>query len=334
MAYPSSVTTFTTKVDGVDYPTAAHINTIQTDLNGVENMLGANGVRWIADEGMFGGQINVSVAFGGLYVQLNLVGGTNVPTSTNPVYGRFANTIRTATAALALVAANGTNWCNSGGAELATKEVDYFVYLAWSATDAAMCIGISRIPYARKWGDFSATSTNENYAYFRKGSNAAHSLASADVVICVGRFAATLSAGAGYTWSVPTYTAINLIQKPIYETRLLDWTPTHTRATTAYTNTPATQYAKYQINYDKLFVSEQHLQNATPGGTGFQRVTLPFTNPTAFGLDGKAINATSVVAFSALYTGSGNYVSLIKYDGTAEATASQYYALDTTYRLV
>ena len=48
--------------------------------------------------------------------------------------------------------------------------------------------------------------------------------------ICVGaqllfdsseEFGATLSAGAGYTWSVPTFTVNNLIQRPIYETKEL-----------------------------------------------------------------------------------------------------------------
>jgi hypothetical protein len=78
-------------------------------------------------------------------------------------------------------------------------------------------IGFSRIPHACSYDDFSATTTNEKYCAISTITNAS----ATDYYENIGRFGATLSAGAGYTWTVPTFTAKNLIQRPIYETRFL-----------------------------------------------------------------------------------------------------------------
>jgi hypothetical protein len=61
-----------------------------------------------------------------------------------------------------------------------------------------------------------------------------------DVVENIGRFSATLSAGAGFTWTVPTFTASNLIQRPIFETRLLGWTPSNLASGNVPTSTTNT----------------------------------------------------------------------------------------------
>lgn len=164
---------------------------------------------------LINGQIVPSVASNDLTVAIKGMDG-NDPSASNPVYVRIGNTVRTITAALSVTKADGTNWFNSGSAELATKEIDYFVYLGYNATDGVV-IGFSRIPYAKEYDDFSATTTDELYCAISTITNAA----SGDDYEVVGRFAATLSAGAGYTWTVPTFTNKNLIQRPIYETRVL-----------------------------------------------------------------------------------------------------------------
>ena len=162
------------------------------------------------------GKIVVTVTSNNITLALKGADG-NDPSASNPVYCKIGGVIRSVTAALPVTKNAGTNWMNAGSAELATKEIDYFVYLGYNATDGVV-IGFSRIPFAAQYSDFSVTTTNEKYAAISTISNAA----STDYYEVIGRFAATLSAGAGYTWSVPTYTAINLIQRPIYETRWLD----------------------------------------------------------------------------------------------------------------
>lgn len=181
----------------------------------------SNSIRYTinAPEGfLINGKIIPTVTSNNLTLTLQNLGGAT-PDQINPVYVRLDNAVREITSAVSITLNAGTNWFNSGGNELATNEVDYFIYLAWDSTDSAVRIGLSRIPYAGVYGDFSATTTNEKHGAFN------NSLDSSNVVVNVGRFAATLSGGAGYTWTVPTFNGSNLIQRPIYETRILKLTP-------------------------------------------------------------------------------------------------------------
>lgn len=190
---------------------------------GVESEVGSsilNTTSYAPEGFLVNGKIVPSVSSNNLTIAIKGMDG-NDPSSTNPVYIRIGSTVRTITAALSVTKNAGTNWCNAGSSELATKEVDYFVYLGYNATDGVV-VGFSRIPYANIYSDFSATSTNEKYAGISTITNAS----AGDNYVLVGRFAATLSAGAGYTWTIPTFTNANLIQKPIYNTRWLDYVPT------------------------------------------------------------------------------------------------------------
>jgi len=237
-SFPTSIKTFTTKTDDLDYPLAEHINSPQDEIVALETLLGVNGGSWISEGQMLNGKLSVSVATSDLTVAVVTIAGTNA-SATNPIYVRINNTVRKITAALSVTKNDGTNWCNSGGAELATKEVDYFVYLGYNATDGVV-IGFSRIPYGTRYDSFSTTTTNEKYCAISTITNAA----AGDDYVNIGRFAATLSAGAGYTWSVPTFTNTNLIQRPIYETRQLAYSPTLTfTAGTAPNTVSATGYA-------------------------------------------------------------------------------------------
>lgn len=216
---------------------------------------------------LINGKIVVTDA-AGITVAIKTLAGTD-PSATDPVYVRIGDTVRTISAALSVAKADGTNWCNAGSAELATKEIDYFVYLGYNATDGVV-IGFSRIPSAAQYSDFSVTTTNEKYAAISTITNAA----STDYYEVVGRFAATLSAGAGYTWSVPTYTAANLIQRPIYETRWLTWTPVTSAATGSYTTTSLVA-ARYKIDGNVLKGNVQVI-GTTSNATQNIRATIPF----------------------------------------------------------
>ena len=191
----------------------------------------------------------------------------NDPSASNPVYVRIGDTVRTITAALSVTKADATNWFNAGSAELATKEVDYFVYLGYNATDGTV-IGFSRIPYATLYSDFSATTTNEKYCAISTITNAA----AGDNYENVGRFAATLSAGAGYTWTVPTFTTANLIQRPIYETRYLSYAITYA----GWSANPGVT-SNYKFLNDLCFLQYQHTGSTGTSNATTATYSLPLT---------------------------------------------------------
>lgn len=217
------------------------------------------------------GLISASVASNNLTVAIKGLNGSD-PSSTNPVAVRIGDSIRTITSALSVTKNAGTNWFDAGGTALATKEIDYFVYLGYNATDGVV-IGFARVPYGTRYDSFSATTTNEEYCAISTITTASAS----DAYSLVGRFAATLSAGAGYTWTVPTFTAVNLVQRPVFETRWLDYTPTYTPDGTMTYGTVTTDYARYKISADRLQVNVR--ATGTIGGTPstFITVTSPFS---------------------------------------------------------
>ncbi|HOM78441.1 MAG TPA: hypothetical protein PLT50_04535, partial [bacterium] len=197
-----------------------------------------------APEGfLLNGKIVPSVSSNNLTVAIKGLDG-NDPSATNPVYVRIGDAIRSITSALSVTANAGTNWCNAGSNELATKEVDYFVYLGYNTTDGVV-IGFARIPYATAYSQFSTTSTDDRYCAI---SNVSHA-SSSDAYTVIGRFAATLSAGSGYTWSVPTFTNENLVQKPVTHTRLLE----AKNSPTGFSSI-AQQVIKYAVTNNNMFV--------------------------------------------------------------------------------
>lgn len=196
------------------------------------------------------GYIDVAVASNNLTVRVLHDTGVT-PSTTRPVFVNIGGTVRRITSALSLTRNAGTNWFDSGSSELATQAIDYFVYLGYNTTDG-VTLGFSRIPYARLYSDFNTTTTNERHCAISTITNAA----SGDNYIVVGRFAATLSAGAGYTWTVPTFTAENLIQRPIFETRILSYTIIATTGADSLVFTPNTVISNfYQIINNRININ-------------------------------------------------------------------------------
>lgn len=271
------------------------------------------GANFNAPEGfLLNGKIVPSVASNDLTVALKGLDG-NDPSATNPIYCRIGDTVHAITAALSVTKADGTNWFNAGSTELATKETDYFVYLGYNATDGVV-IGFARIPYATDYSQFSTTTTDERYCAISTITNAA----AGDVYTVIGRFAATLSAGAGYTWSVPTFTTINLIQRPIFQGRWLEYSPT-------FSGSGSMTWTSITVNKG-MYCLSGHLMSyyitarGTTGGTASNelKATLPFTINTSY----LSNNSTSVchVQDSARVSGftfhSGATVSARKYDAS------------------
>ena len=234
-----------------------------------------------APEGfLLNGKIVPSVSSNNLTVAIKGMDG-NDPSATNPVYVRIGDAIRSITSALSVTANAGTNWFNAGSAELATKEIDYFVYLGYNTTDGVV-IGFARIPYATAYSQFSTTSTNERYCAI---SNVSHA-SSSDAYVVIGRFAATLSAGAGYTWSVPTFTSINLIQRPIHETGVLAYMPTITCSGSMTYGNIASSSIFYKIIGSHTYIS-LFMQGETGGSASTEiRLTPPIWYITGFNSPG------------------------------------------------
>ena len=204
----------------------------------------------LAEGQMINGRILPSVASGNLTVALKTLAGTN-PSATDPVYVMIGGVVRSITKALSVIASAGTNFMNLGSAELATKETDLFVYLFVDMTNSSIDMAVCRVPYFNDGGEVTASETSE------KGRFATVAPASGDPMVNIGRFATTLSAGDGYTWTVPTFTAINLIQRPIYETRRLNWYLTWDLTTVDDGSgaQPGTPKSYYQIINNRLKLS-------------------------------------------------------------------------------
>lgn len=221
-----------------------------------------------APEGfLINGKIVPSVASNNLTVAIKGMDG-NDPSATNPVYCRIGGVVRSITAALSKTLNAGANSFNSGSAELATKEIDYFVYLGYNATDGVV-VGFSRIAHGTRYDSFSATATSETFCSISTITNAA----AGDYYNVIGRFAATLSAGAGYTWSVPTFTASNLIQRPIYNTRWLAWTPVFS----GFSAAPSTVASRYFIQNSKICIQISCGASGTSNANTFT-FTLPLSS--------------------------------------------------------
>lgn len=260
-------------------------------------------------------RIAVSVASNNLTLALKDRNG-NDPSATSPVRVQIGDTVRTVTSALSVTKNAGTNWCNSGSSELATKEIDYFAYLGYNATDG-VTIGFSRIPFARIYSGFSATTTNEKYAAISTITNAA----SSDAYTVIGRFAATLSAGAGYTWSVPTFTSVNLIHRPIDTSRWLDWVPAWSAAgagSPTYSSV-SVAFAKYRIMPSQINILLR--ASGTTGGTtvAIIRASLPFQSKTSADSSGASIavgfgSVGGVVGGTGIVTGTPDLLSMFRYD--------------------
>ena len=294
---------------------------------------------------LINGKLSVTVASNNLTVAIKTYAGTD-PTTSDPVTVRIGDTLRDITSALSVTKNAGTNWCNLGSAELATNEEDLFAFMGYNATDGTT-LGFSRFPGANQYDDFSATTTNEKYCAISDISNAA----AGDDYELIGRFAATLSAGAGYTWTVPTFTTKNLIQRPIYETRWLDWTPIITVSGGTAPTYTATFSSRYKVSYDDCFLEIiwSNTSGGTAGaGTSTMFITTPFSannfiaNRTPIGVgqvfDNGQIEVSAWARFSTATQFLFTYTSTVptaqfNITGNDQSEASRFICVNGSYQI-
>lgn len=175
----------------------------ETAINALENAIGSNG-------GMVNGKIVTSVASSDLTVAIKTLAGTD-PSTTDPVYVRIGNTVRSITAALSVTKADATNWFGSGSTGLAALERNYYVYLLWNTTPATdtVTLGFALNPNGLTYADFNNTSTSPLYFAF-SGSDTP---TSTDEMQNVGRFNAILGATATFIWTLPAVSRVYSVPK-------------------------------------------------------------------------------------------------------------------------
>jgi hypothetical protein len=249
------------------------------------------------NQGLINGYIRATVASNNLTVAISTSPTSLVaPTATNPVGIWIGNNLRWITAALSLTANAGTNWFNAGSSELATREIDYFVYIGYKTSANTLHLGWMRLPYARVKEDFlSSGNTNE------KRGVGVDQIDAGNPVVNIGRFAATLSASPSFNWSVPAFTNANLIQEPVYETRWLDYLPTYsTDGAGTYTSVTTAQ-AKYRLMAEKA-IEIIVFARGTTNSVNKVRASLPF----GFNLNGGTGSfPNQFLRFAAMYADGG-----------------------------
>ncbi len=225
-----------------------------------------NAIKFNAQQGfMINGKLSVTVATSDLTVAIKTLAG-NDPSASDPVYIRIGNTVRAIISALSVTKNDGTNWADLGGVELATQDTDLFAYAVWLSASSAVGLGWSRRADGITYADFSGTTTNSSYL-------ASSTIPSAsDEVELIGRFNATLSAGGSHLWSIPA-TAI-VINRPIFETRIMSWQPDYT----GFSVNPLGIHL-WQVSYKNIRFVIKHTTSGTSNTTGFT-LTSPYATKT------------------------------------------------------
>ena len=216
---------------------------------------------------MINGKIERTVASNNLTFSLKTMDWSN-PSVSNPVYCRIWNDLRAITAPLSNTLNAWTNRYESWSAELATNEVDYFVYLWRTTVYNTVYIQPSRIPYATTRANFSSTTTNERYAPNAWDMN------TTDPVVVVWRFNATLSAWASFNRSIPATDIV--INRPIYETRRIPYTPAITWDGTAPTSLLWSRF-RYKISWDTCSISVAIDYNTAWTSNSIVTCTIPIS---------------------------------------------------------
>jgi hypothetical protein len=255
ISYPASIDALSNPASGDPQNSPAH-STQHINANDILEALmakvGANSsavtssidylMKALPEGTMINGKIVVSVASNDLTVAIKGMDG-NDPSSTNSVYVKIGGIVHVITSALSFTSVDGTNYCLLGSTELAAKENDIFVYLVAMSSSSTTLVA-SRYPLFTLGTQFAWGLTSWNGVV---GYSSGTDLTQAVPVVNIGRFAATLSAGAGYTWTVPTFTSTNLIQRPIFETRPFDYQPVYSGSASMTFTSVATTYAKCQL---------------------------------------------------------------------------------------
>ncbi len=238
---------------------------------------------------MTNGKIVTSVTSGTLTVAIKTLSG-NDPSITEPVYIRIGNTVRKLTQSAFISPSAGGDWCNLSNLEMQNQEVDLFVYLGWSTSVNRVVIGVSRISHGRIHADFSSTGSDERFLMEFQGMNGS------DELEVVGRINAILSNT--QQWSIPATPVI--INRPIFESRLLTYSPQGSVSGGGFSLGNGTLEGRYIINKRMIDSNIRfNCGSTTNMGTGQVSFSLPLQNNISFyGLQVRTVGGGSGVAYN------------------------------------
>lgn len=260
---------------------------------------------------LINGMIHPTISSGTLNLALKTWAGQD-PSASDSARIRIGDQVRTISSPLSITIPTGTSYFNLGSAELATKETDLFAYLLWDSNTSSVKISASRIPYGTVISDFSSTITNEKHLFNHS------SYLGTDNVELIGRFAATLSA-TPFVWSVPTYTNKNLIRKPIYESRLLDYNTVITPQAGSLSSIVRTA-EKYQVIGSNFIFDIYVTFTTNTSAPAYIQFSVPFTFGQSTNFSG--VMTDGVAPLSSNVTSSSNLLFVRKYDASGFTVGS------------
>jgi hypothetical protein len=279
------------------------------------------------NQGLINGKIVPTVASNNLTVAIKTLSDTD-PSATNPVGIWIGNELRWITGALSTTMPAGFNAFNSGSAEHATREQDYFAFVGVSNTNN-LCFGFTKFNHYRLGSQLADSVTSQYYGRFTDTTaTVLTNTTQVTNIVNVGRFAATLSAGAGFTWTVPTYTNENLRQEPTYRTRLFTYSTQFT-ANGGGSFTPNIRIQTYEIIENKVFVQWETNAHTISGTVTSIDFSLPFTsadevsNGFQFGVLGFSLASGQVIKGET--QGAGTLIRFAPTSGNWAATAGAGY---------
>jgi hypothetical protein len=230
-------------------------------------------------------KLNVSITGGNLTVEIVHASDGASISAARPMVFKIGDTFRLATSALSTTKNAGTNWCNAGGAETATLDVDFFVYVLYeTGASAGVKMFFSRYIGNGTMGVHTNTITNQKYP---AGNWTNHN--ATDRVENVGRFRAVLSAGAGFTWS---FNSQFVIHSPVHESDWLSFNPVVTASSGTITTVTLGTSNVYRVSKGLLHAQMRFIVTNNGTGAGLLRTTLPFS-AISLGFVGNAVNMTS-----------------------------------------
>lgn len=209
-------------------------------------------------------QISRTISGNNLVIAIKDAEG-NDATADKPLYFNNQGATNKLTGALSLTVNAGADVFGYGTTSFANLVEELFVYVGKRASDSSIFVAASRIPYARVWSEFSATTTNERYAAYSGSAPGAN-----DQVQNIGRINIMNSGTPSFNWYLPAGPIT--LNFPVFLTSWLDWNPTHVGFSVA----PSGSVYRYRLDWMTAELFVRQTANGTSNAANFT-ISLPMT---------------------------------------------------------
>lgn len=257
-----AVTSTATELNYNDGSTAGTSVASKTAVLGADKNLDLlsidNAIKFNAIEGfMINGKISASVTSNNLTVALKTLAG-NDPSTSDPIYVRISDTVRSITSALSITLNAGTNWFDCGSIFSNAAKVNLFIFLGYRTSNTSVFLALGKAPSGTTYGQYSSTTTTPLYM-----PTTGSAPASTDVIVNTGRIAVQLSGTPNFNWSIPA--GAQTINRPIFESEMLTWNST---AFTAESGSTAPDFTSQWYRWWKVVGSNQQIGMTAFNSTG------------------------------------------------------------------